>query len=306
MALEWAWIRRQNPVELTDRGISLSAENGCMVLLLHGLTGTPTELGYLAYHLRHRGGHSVRVPRLANHGQPLSVLARTTWRQLHASAKEAFLEVRRAARARNLPLVVGGLSLGAILSLTLAAEYPEDVAGIACLSPTLFYDGWNVPWYHKLIPLVGYTPLKYFTYFRESAPFGLKDEDLRRNISGQYEKTNLRDSAEAAALGYAHFPVRLFCEMRPLVALCKRLLPAVTSPVLLVQAEHDDVTGPRNAEFIRDRVGSARCELVMLKQSYHLVTVDLERSVVADRLRTFCDSLADRGPGAPAAAVLHA
>ena len=306
MALEWAWIRRRNPVELADRGISLSAENGCLVLLLHGLTGTPTELGYLAYHLRHRGGHSVRVPRLANHGQPLGVLARTTWRHLHASAKEAFLEARRAARAQNLPLVVGGLSLGAILALMLAAEYPEDVAGVACLSPTLFYDGWNVPWYHKLIPLVSYTPLKYFSYFRESAPYGLKDEELRGKIASQYEKTSLRDSAGSAALGYAHFPVRLFCEMRPLVALCKRLLPAVTSPVLLVQAEHDDMTSPRNAEFIRDRVGSARRETMLLKNSYHLVTVDLERSSVADRLRTFCDSLADGAPGAPAAAGLHA
>jgi carboxylesterase len=292
MALEWGWIKRQKPVAIADRGISLSAKNGCVVLLLHGLTGTPTELAYIAYHLRHRGGHSVRVPRLANHGQPLSVLARTTWRQLHASAKEAFLEARIAARAQKLPLVVGGLSLGAVLSLTLAAEYPDDVAGVACLSPTLFYDGWNVPWYQKLLPMVSYTPLKYFSYFRESEPYGLKDEELRSKIANQYGKTSLRDSAGAAALGYAHFPVRLFCEMRPLVAHCKRALPAVTSPVLLVQAENDDMTGPKNAEYILGRVGSARRELVMLKQSYHLVTVDLERDVVAERLQAFCDSLA--------------
>jgi carboxylesterase len=291
MAVEWAWVRRQRSVALSDRGIFLPADGGCTVLLLHGLTGSPTELGYLAYSLRHRGGHTVSVPRLVNHGQPLGVLARTKWRELYASAKEAFLEARSHARAKRSPLVVGGLSLGAVLSLLLAAEFPEDVAGTACLSPTLFYDGWNVPWLHKLIPLVDYTPLKFFSYFRESEPFGLRDEALRSKVAAQYRRMSLHDSGDAASLGYAHFPVRLFCEVRPLIARCKRLLPAVTSPVLLVQAANDDMTSPRNSEFIRDRVGSARREVVMLEKSYHVVTADLERSTVAEHLQRFCGSL---------------
>jgi carboxylesterase len=292
MAIEWAWIPGGKPVELADRGISLAAEGGCSVLLLHGLTGSPAELGYLAYHLRHRGGHAVRVPRLVNHGQPLGVLAGTKWRQLLASAREAFLEAREDARKRKAPLVVGGLSLGAVLSLMIAAEYPEDVAGVACLSPTLFYDGWNVPWYQKLIPLVNYTPLKYFSYFREDEPFGLRDEALRRKIAQQYERMSLRDSAAAASLGYAHFPVRLFCEMQPLIARCKDDLPSVSCPVLLVQAENDDMTSPENSEYIRRRIGSSRSELVLLKDSYHLVTADLERAAVAEHLQRFCGSLA--------------
>ena len=292
MPIEWGWFGKQRSIEPPDGGFALPGESGCLVLLLHGLTGTPAELGYIAHHIRHRGGHSVRVPRLVNHGQPLGILARTTWRQLHASATQVFLEARSEARARGLALVVGGLSLGAVLSLLIAAEHRADVAGVVCFSPTLFYDGWNVPWYHRLIALVNYTPLKYFAYFRESAPFGLRDEALRGKIASQYGGMSLRDSAGAASLGYAHFPVRLFCEMQPLLSLCKRLLPRVVSPVLLVQAEQDDMTGPRNAEFIRDRVGSARCELMLLKESYHLVTADLERAAVAERLRMFCDSVA--------------
>ena len=290
MAVEWAWVRRQRPVALADRGIFLPADGGCTVLLLHGLTGSPTELGYLAYSLRYRGGHAVRVPRLVNHGQPLGVLARTKWHELYGSARDAFLEARSIARAKRSPLIVGGLSLGAVLSLLLAAEFPEDVAGAVCLSPTLFYDGWNVPWLHRLIPLVNYTPLKFFSYFRESEPFGLRDMALRSKLAEQYGKMSLHDSGNAASLGYAHFPVRLFCEMQPLIARCKRLLPAVTSPVLLIQAANDDMTGPKNSEFIRDRVGSARREVVMLAQSYHVVSADLERSAVADHLQRFCGS----------------
>jgi carboxylesterase len=149
----------------------------------------------------------------------------------------------------------------------------------------------SAPWLHKLIPLVDYTPLKFFSYFRESEPFGLRDEALRSKVAAQYRRMSLHDSGDAASLGYAHFPVRLFCEVRPLIARCKRLLPAVTSPVLLVQAANDDMTSPRNSEFIRDRVGSARREVVMLEKSYHVVTADLERSTVAEHLQRFCGSL---------------
>ena len=59
----------------------------------------------------------------------MALLARTTWRELYASARESFLDARSAARVERVPLVVGGLSLGAILSLMLAAEFPEDIDG---------------------------------------------------------------------------------------------------------------------------------------------------------------------------------
>src|SRR5882672_4070556 len=292
MTIEWARLRPQRAVELADRGIALRGAGGCRVMLLHGLTGCPTELGYLAHWLRGRARYHVTCPRLINHGQPMAVLARTKWREIYASAREAFLEARSAARVEGVPLVIGGLSLGAVLSLMLAAEFPDDVAGAACLAPTLFYDGWSVPWYHRLIPLVDYTPLKYFTYFREDEPFGLKDKSLRAKIAARYRETSLRDSSDAAKFGYAHFPVRLFCEMRHLIRMCKRALPRVACPVLVVQAEQDDVTGPRNAQFIIERVGSSRRELLLLKQSYHLVSADRERSRVAQRLQEFCASLA--------------
>ncbi len=293
MSVEWAYLRPQNRVELSDRGLFLPADGKCHVLLLHGLTGSPTELGYVAYHLQYRGRYSVDCPRLVNHGQPLSVLARTRWTELYASAKEAFLASRDVARAKNVPLVIGGLSLGAILSLMLAAEFPEDVAGVACLSPTLFYDGWNVPWLKKLIPIVDYTPLKYFSFFREREPYGLRDETLRKKVAAQYERSSVQDSSGAASLGYAHFPVRLFCEMRPLIGECKQILSKVKSPVLLMQAKKDDMTSPRNSQYIYDRVGSTSKHLVLLEESYHVITADLERAKVAARLQSFCQSVSN-------------
>jgi carboxylesterase len=300
MALEWAWLRPQQPVQIADRGLFLNGEGGCHFLFLHGLTGSPSEFSYIARYLRKQGGFTVSCPRLVNHGQPLGILARTSWRELHRSAREALLEAHREARRRDVPLVIGGLSMGAVLCLMLAAEFPEQVAGVACLSPTLFYDGWNVPWSQRLIPLLDYTPLKYFAFFREDAPFGLRNEALQKKVAAQYRRMSVRDSGNRELHGYAHFPVRLFCEVRHLIARCKTALPKVACPVLLVQAERDDMTGPRNSHFIFDRIGSRWRELVLLKESYHVITADLERKTVARHLQRFCQSVIElQSPAQP-------
>ncbi len=296
MKLEWAWLPDRRPGPAPDNEIVLEGPAPCRILLLHGLTGTPTEFGYIAHFLRQRSGLSVECRQLVNHGQPIAVLARTRWQELLASARAHFLAARAAAARQGAPLVVGGLSLGAVLSLLLAAEFPDDVAGVMCLSPTLFFDGWNVPWTQRLIGLADYTPFKYFLYLRETAPYGIKDEILRRRVAAVYESSVLGDDSQAAELGYSHFPLRLFCEMRHLIARCIAALPAVRAPLLLLQAQDDDATSPRNAQFIYERVASRRKELVLLGNSYHVITADLDRVAVAAAMARFCLSLGTAQP----------
>ena len=296
--IEWAWLGAQDPIPVPDNEIVLESHERCRVLLIHGLTGTPTEFGYIAHFMHNRGPMAVECRRLVNHGQPIGVLAGTSWEELLDSARGHFLRARAAAQRDGVPLVVGGLSLGAVLSLLLAAEYPEDVAGVMGLSPTLFYDGWNVPWTQRLITLADFLPLKYFMYLREKPPYGLKDEILREKVAASYANAVLGDDTHAAELGYAHFPLRLFCEMRHLIARCIANLPRVRAPLLLLQAEEDDATSPRNSRFILDRVASGRKELVMLANSYHVITADLERAHVAAAMTRFCLSLAAGVPRA--------
>src|SRR5437870_10975611 len=105
MAVEWARLKPQGAVELADRGIFLRGAGGCRVMLLHGLTGCPAELGYVAHWLRSRARYHVSCPRLVNHGQPMAVLARTRWHELLDSARNVFLEARAAARSEGVPLV---------------------------------------------------------------------------------------------------------------------------------------------------------------------------------------------------------
>jgi carboxylesterase len=178
----------------------------------------------------------------------------------------------------------------------LAAEFKSEVAGVACLSPTLFYDGWNVPWFHRFLSLVDYTPLKYFTYLREGPPYGLKDEVLREKMRRTYETASLSER-EAPQTTYAHFPIRLLCECRHLIAQGMTMLPDVRAPVLVVQSANDDSTSPANAAYVLEHVSSQIKRLVLLDNSYHIVTADLEREKVADAMGQFF--LEVSGVGAP-------
>jgi carboxylesterase len=292
--LEWGWLRDQRPVETAANDIVLNGPSRCRLLLFHGLTGSPAELSYIAHYVHRRGGSNVECPQLINHGQPIAVLARTRMDEIYAGVRRNLERAREACAREGLPLVVGGLSLGAILSLMLAAEEPDAVAGVVCMSPTLFYDGWNVPWTHRLIPLADYIPLKYFAYLRESPPYGLKNEALRARVAAAYEKASLHDHEFSTRLGYAHFPIALFCEMRHLIRRCIDLLPRVTAPLLLLQAEEDDITSPRNSQFIYDRVASRRKDLVLLRHSYHVVAADDDREQVAAAITAFCGEIVKR------------
>jgi carboxylesterase len=288
MQIEWAWPRNVPRITVEENPILLEGDAPCRVLLFHGLTGTPTEFAFLAHFLHRRGRLSVECPALANHGQPLAILARTRWEEILEGARIRLRSARVRATRDRATLIVGGLSLGAILSLILAAESPNEVDGIIALSPTLFYDGWSVPWSQRLIGLADYSPFKYLIYLRERPPYGLKDETLRRRVAAAFECTKLGHDERATELGYTHFPLRLFCEMRHLIALCKRTLTKVRAPLLVVHAIEDDVTSPRNADYILMHTGSEKRRLLLLNNSYHLITADLDRMQVASAMAAFC------------------
>ncbi|MEJ1938415.1 alpha/beta fold hydrolase, partial [Nostoc sp. NIES-2111] len=99
------------------------------VLLVHGLTGTPVEMRGLGKSLA-RSGFTVRGVQLAGHCGTEADLVATGWRDWHASVMDALDDLRR----RHRQVFVGGLSLGALLALTAAAERPRDVAGVLLYS----------------------------------------------------------------------------------------------------------------------------------------------------------------------------
>lgn len=267
-----------------ENGLFWQGDNGATVLLIHGMTGTPQEMRFIGQFL-HRRGYTVSCPRLANHGEPIEILQRTRWQDCYDTARVEFR--RLTAMNPTGPVFTSGLSMGALLALLLAEEFPSRVAGVSCLSPTLFYDGWNMPRSRWLLPLADATFLKHVFYFKEEAPYGLKHKLLRERIHHYYSRADLDNLDQVGEYGYPYFPVTLLCQLRRLARHLGKKLSGVTAPVQVFQAYEDDMTSVKNSQFLYDRVASEVKELILLYDSYHIITADQERETVARKMDEF-------------------
>lgn len=256
-------------------GIELSGSEHA-VLLIHGLTGSPQELRFLGKRLNQQG-YSVRIPYLAGHGTDLKDLMKTSWQDWHVSLRREFLELSR----KHATVSVVGLCMGAVMALHLAHEFREKVPAIALLSTTFFYDGWTVPWYTFLLPYAYYTPLRYFYTYPETEPYGVKNERIRQHI-----KKSLDEEAGA----YAKFPLSSMAEHLRMSRHVRKLMPAITTPALIVHALQDDMASVRNAEYVAQHIGSTVVRTVLLDDCYHMITVDNQRETVATEVIGFLDS----------------
>ena len=124
-----------------------------LCFLVHGLTGTPKEMGSIAQRLN-KQGFSVASPLIVNHDKSISCLKRTTWEELYNSVRSEF--IKYANDYENI--FVAGLSFGALIGILLAYEFPNKVKALNCFSPTLFYDGWGNPKSRIFLPLIYKAP----------------------------------------------------------------------------------------------------------------------------------------------------
>ncbi len=256
-----------------------------LCFLIHGLTGTAKELGSIAKHLN-KQGFSVASPLMANHNKSISCLKRASWQEHYSSIRKEF--VKYAAEYENI--FVAGLSFGALIGIMLAREFPKKVKALNCFSPTLFFDGWSKgskPKSRIFLPLVYRTPLKYWFYYKEEYPYGIKNERLRAKIESFYKKAELFDYSKVHLYGYPVIPVACMYQNSLLAKKVISILKEITTPIQLMQAREDDVTSPKNSYCIYDRVSSLDKEIIFLEDSYHIITADQERDKVAEKTAAF-------------------
>ncbi len=258
---------------------NIAAEHAA--LLIHGLSGNPLEMQYLSKRLR-QAGVATSVPHFEGYGfgKRSDPFATGSWRDWQAQVLEHFDEL--AGKYRSVS--VGGLCIGAVLALSLAAERPGKVAALALLATTLAYDGWSIPWYGFLAPLAYCRPLRYRYSYRERHPYGVKNEPLRKWIAREMSEKS------TSIAGASSLPMTAVYEAKKLIRHVKGRLPSVKTPTLIMHAQEDDVASPKSAQFVVDHIGSEEVKFVLLHDSYHMVTLDNEKDLVAGAtIQFFCD-----------------
>lgn len=245
-------------------------------LLIHGLSGTPFEMRYLGERLAASGARVCGV-RLAGHAGTPEELGTTTHAQWYESVVEGFERLHRYGD----PVVLVGLSMGAVLAARLAADQGEAVAGVVMLSPAFF-----LPlWVRETLRAVGALgPLADRIYVRG------KGADIHDAVARSMNPS-VRLRPLSAAL-----------ELRKLSALVRPRLNRITQPTLVIHARHDH-TCPmrRNVDFVLSHLGSEQKRAVILEESFHVVTIDSEKERVASEVIDFVGAL--RSSAEPATAM---
>lgn len=228
------------------------------IVLVHGFTGTPYEMRFLGGELA-RAGFRVRGLRLPGHGTRLEDLDATRWTDWADGVEDAYDALRKLCDK----VAVVGQSLGGLLALHLASKRP-DVAGVASLATPLWLEGMSA----RVAQWAADGALRRF----KSIP-KLRGSDVR---DSRVRKLNP---------SYRAIPTRALAELSAFMRVVDGCLDKVTQPVLVIHGEHDHTAPVACAARIAQRTRAVRT--CILPRSYHLVSADVERDIVASEVAAF-------------------
>ena len=231
---------------------ALDGEQPLGVVVVHGFTGTPFEVRYLAERIN-QAGFPVRVPRLPGHGTSLDDLDRTTW-QDWVDCVDAAVEGMATER-----VAVVGQSLGGLLALHLAATRP--LACVASLAAPLWLEG------------LGAKVARWSRGRRSIHIPKLGGSDV---LDAQAKRDNPC---------YPAIPTRALGQLVDFMGVVDRELDKITIPRLVIHAEQDHTAPVACAQ----RIGIGAERVVILPRSYHLIAVDVERDAVALEVIAFLE-----------------
>ena len=239
---------------------------GVSALLVHGLTGTPYEMRYLGERLAARGVR-VRGVKLAGHAGTPEELGEAGYDNWYESVVNGLEELRQHGE----PVVVVGLSMGAVLAARLTADQGEAIAGVTLLSPAFFLPRSTTIMLKGLRGLLGSLVNSIYLYSRGGS--------------------DIHDAAAKSVHPTCHLmplsaPLKLF----ELSAMVKPMLSRITQPALVMHAPRDHTCPMRkNLDYVMRHLGSAEKRAVELEESYHVITVDSEKERVVDEVAGFVE-----------------
>ncbi len=252
-------------------------QNTNAVLLFHGLRGSTFEMKKYAQHL-HANGFDVFAYCLPGHGEDTCNIRCVSYDDWIEFAQEKFLFLKKKYKK----VFLGGLCLGAVLALVLAQKHKLEVAGVISLSTTLFLDGWTMPWYNFMMPLGLNTLIRYYYTFPEREPYGIKNIKKRRSIQKIMGKNTI---------AMDNYPLSCVYELLKLSKLARKNMKEVISPILIMHSKDDDLTSVKSAKFVYNNINSAKKELFILNDSYHLMLYDNDKDFVFDKSVEFLNQL---------------
>ena len=249
----------------TNEAFSLTAQGvvRANALSIHGYTGTPWEVLPVSMALADIGVSSTGIV-LPGHEGDHTVLHRTSWQDWHRAGDAAFDRL-----PKDRPRILVGSSMGALVALLIAARRPSEVHALVLLAPALrFYmDG-----------MLG----------AALAARGLWR--LKAHIVKELEGGDIADAdARKASKSYSVLPLRGVGELGILQGVVEAELANVKAPLCVMHGAQDHTIPPVASEIVAAKVSSAHVERHLLRDSWHVIGVDVERDQVCAIAASFIE-----------------
>ncbi len=235
----------------------MAAPLGC--LILHGFTSSLDTVRALVP-MAERLGLPYRMPILRGHNTRPEDLRGVEWRDWFEDAVVALHSLRQETER----VAVCGLSMGGLVALHLAAEYPDDVACVATIAAALRINNRLI----RLSPVLARM---------------LRNRMWQGNPASGYADATL----VSANTNYRSFPLDALVSLYRYGPVVERILPRVQAPLLVIHSHHDLVIKPVSANIIYARAGSQHKELRWFERSGHEMLQDVEATDVVAAIETF-------------------
>ena len=249
------------------------------VLLVHSLGGNPVELRFVAQGLA-RAGCTVYCPLVPGLGGGTDESGLSSWQDWYSALEGAHDELK----AHCDVVIAGGISAGSMLSLRLARERSKEIDGLLLFAPTIWPNGWAIPLHFILFKLVYHKWVASLMRLRQRAPYGIKDERIRNFVIDSFRSED-RPLEDLFGRGGG-----LVWEFKSLTRDVRRRLGEITQHAAIFHPRHDDQSDISNAFRLQRDLGG-QVEMTVLEDSYHMVTLDRQRSTVVDRAVEFVQRL---------------
>lgn len=220
------------------------------ILVSHGFTGTTQSMRALGEAFA-KEGFTVCGPRLKGHGTHYEDLEQTTFEDWIASLEEGYQKLKERCET----IFVTGLSMGGTLTLHMAEKHP-DIKAIIPINAAI-----------EIPTLEGVKNLEEVRYLDAIG------SDIKK--------------PEAKELAYEKTPVKAVNELIKLMDHTKRGLFNISCPALIFVSDEDHVVPPINSYLIYDNIFSEVKEIVRLKNSYHVATLDNDQTKIIEKTIEF-------------------
>ena len=229
---------------------------------MHGFAGSPFDMKPMGEELAARG-YTTHGVALAGHGPDWKNLASTTWHDWYASVERAFDELRAECD------VVGvvGQSMGGLMALELAQRRRGQVRALSTLAAAIWLPSWQVRGIRK----VGRAwPLNRLSIPRLGGS-DIADKEMNRRLP-------TKGGMPIAALN------QLLDAMDAIVP----RIGAIDVPALVVHSPLDHTIPFACADHLATHLGGP-VERLTLERSFHVISVDVERVTLIERVGEFFD-----------------